>query len=196
MGGLPMEDRSNGYEAIATAFTRARDRTIGPRVVKEWASGLAPGTCVLDLGCGFGVPITEALLQAGFEVHGVDASATMVAKFRERFPEVRVECCPVEESAFFGRTYDAVVAWGLLFLLPAEAQVRLIGKVAGVLNRGGQFLFTSPKEPISWLDGMTDLPSVSLGRAVYVAEMAAQGVELVGTDEDEGGNYYYFGRKG
>ncbi len=190
-----MDDKTNGYEAIAVAFTRARDRSIGPRVVKEWAKGLVPGTCVLDLGCGFGAPISEVLLEEGFEVNGVDASATMVAKFRERFPGVRVECCPVEESRFFDRTYDAVVAWGLLFLLPAETQRSLIGKVAGVLNRGGRFLFTSPKEPIFWLDGMTDLPSVSLGHDAYVAEMAAHGMELEGNEVDEGGNYYYFGRK-
>lgn len=158
----------------------------------KWAKGLQPGASILDIGCGHGVPISQALLQAGFKVHGVDASPTLVSKFSERFPDVPVECCPVEESLFFGRTFDAAVAWGLMFLLPAETQRSLIDKVAQSLNRLGQFLFTSPKLPCTWPDSLTGLPSISLGRQAYEQELAAHGLSLLGNDEDEGENYYYF----
>ena len=107
-----MQDRSNGYEAIAEAFTRARTPSIGPRIVRKWAKRLQPGASVLDIGCGYGVPISEALLQEGFAVYGVDASETLVAKFRKRFPEATVEWSSVEESPFFNRTFNAVVARG------------------------------------------------------------------------------------
>jgi 2-polyprenyl-3-methyl-5-hydroxy-6-metoxy-1,4-benzoquinol methylase len=187
-----VRDWSNGYEGIAEGFTRARTLSIGPRVVRKWAQRLPSGTSVLDLGCGNGIPISEALFQEGFAVFGVDASETLVSKFRDRFPEAAVECGSVEESPFFHRTFDAVVAWGLMFLLPADAQRSLIGKVAGALNRGGHFLFTSPREACSWMDGMTGLPSISLGHEAYERELEAQGLVLVGNDEDEGGNYYYF----
>ena len=36
------------------------------------------------------------------------------------------------------------------------------------------------------MDGMTGLPSVSLGYDVYAQELAAHGLVLVGNDEDEG----------
>src|SRR6185436_502859 len=137
----------------------------------------------------------EALLQEGLTVYGVDASETLVAKFREQFPNVNVECSPVEESLFFSRTFDAVLAWGLMFLLPADTQRSLIGKVARALNSQGQFLFTSPREVCSWMDGMTGLPSISLGHEVYEQELAAHGLALVGNDKDEGENYYYFATK-
>src|SRR3954462_4923429 len=121
-----MADKSNGYEDIAEAFTRVRTVSIGPNVVRKWAKGLRPGASVLDLGCGNGVPISEVLIQEGFAVHGVDASATLGAKFRERFPNATVECASVEDSAFFHRRFDAVVAWGLMFLLSPETQRNLI----------------------------------------------------------------------
>jgi 2-polyprenyl-3-methyl-5-hydroxy-6-metoxy-1,4-benzoquinol methylase len=188
-------DKSNGYEAIAEAFSRARTVSIGPLTVRNWAKRLQPGASILDIGCGNGVPISQALLQEGFAVHGVDASETLVAKFRMRFPETPVECNSVEESPFFHRTFDAVVAWGLMFLLTADAQRRLIAKVARALKRDGHFLFTSPGVPLSWNDGMTDLPSLSLGQEVYEQELSANGFVLSGNDEDEGENYYYFATK-
>ena len=39
---------------------------------------------------------------------------------------------------------------------------------------------------------MTGLPSISLGHEVYEQELSAHGLVLVGNDEDEGQNYYYF----
>lgn len=150
---------------------------------------------MLDIGCGHGVPITEALIQDGFEVFGVDASPTLVAAFRERFPGAHVECNGVEDSAFFGRNFDGVVAWGLLFLLAAERQRPLIGRMAEVLKPRGQLLFTAPREVCTWEDSLTGLESRSLGREVYESELRAHGLVLTGNDTDEGRNYYYFATK-
>lgn len=83
---------------------------------------LPPRGSVLDIGCGNGVPISEVLIADGFEIYRVDASATMVAAFRNRFPGVSVECSAVEDSALFGRTFDGVVAWGLVFLMTRDMQ--------------------------------------------------------------------------
>ena len=74
-------------------------------------------------------------------------------------------------------------------------QRSLIGKVARTLNRHGHFLFTSPKVPCTWLDSLTGLASISLGHDVYEQELTAHGLLLVGNDEDEGENYYYFATK-
>jgi 2-polyprenyl-3-methyl-5-hydroxy-6-metoxy-1,4-benzoquinol methylase len=188
-------DASHGYEAIADDFARARTPSIGPRVVQRWAQRLHPDTAVLDVGCGNGVPISEALIAMGFTVYGVDASASMIAKFQERFPDANVECSPAEDASFFDSKFDAAVAWGLMFLLPAELQQRVIANIARVVDRHGHFLFTSPNQPCSWMDGMTGLPSLSLGHDAYVRELERNGMVLVGNDEDEGQNYYYFAQK-
>ncbi|MBS1726004.1 MAG: class I SAM-dependent methyltransferase [Armatimonadetes bacterium] len=185
-------DRSNGYEAIAHTFAEARSNSIGATKVREWARNLAPGAIILDIGCGGGVPISQVLIEDGFNVFGVDASETLVQEFRQRFPSQMVECSTVEDSSFFDRKFDAVVSWGLMFLLPADAQRELIGKVARALNPGGRFLFTSPRDLCTWLDGMTGLESRSLGQKAYEACFQENGLELVGNAVDEGENYYYF----
>jgi SAM-dependent methyltransferase len=191
-------DKSNGYEEIAPAFIAGRGRDSaesGVSVVADWSRMLPAGAAVLDLGCGTGVPISLTLIQRGFKVHGVDASPTMVAAFRARFPTVHVECAAVEESDFFGRAFDGVVAWGLFFLLDAEIQRRLVAKVAAVLPGGGRFLFTAPSEIDSWADAMTGRTSISLGYEAYRNALEAEGMPLVGTGRDEADNHYYMAQK-
>jgi len=157
---------------------------------------LPSGATVLDMGCGTGLPISQALIERGFKVYGVDASPTIVAAFRARFPTVPVERAAVEDSDFFARTFDGVVAWGLFFLLDAEIQRRLIGKVAGVLHSGGRLLFTAPHEGGSYPpDVMTGRPQFSLGYEEYRKTLEAEGMLLVGTHCDEGENHYYFAQK-
>jgi SAM-dependent methyltransferase len=191
-------DKSNGYEEIAAIFISGRGRNhsgVGASVVAEWSQTLPGGATVLDLGCGTGVPILEALIDHGINVFGVDASPKMVAAFRANFPTVPVECAAVEDSIFFGRTFDGVVALGLFFLLDVKVQRRLIAKIASVLRNGGRFLFTAPSQSCSWRDAMTGRTSISLGYEAYRKALEAEGMSLVGTHLDEGENHYYFAQK-
>ena len=185
-------DPSNGWEAVAAELIASRQRSrIGQATIRTWARGLPAGASILDLGCGSGVPVSEALIENGLAVTGVDASPTLVAAFRERFPQAAAVCEPVERSAFFGRTFDGIVAIGLLFLLPADTQRDLIRKLGAVLRPGGQLLFTSPAQRCTWTDLMTGRMSVSLGAEKYAALLTEAGLRLTGTCVDEGGNYYY-----
>ena len=187
-------DKSNGYEAIASIFIPGRGRSkssVGGSVVAEWSESLPAGATILDLGCGTGIPISLTLITRGFNVYGVDASPSMIAEFRVNFPAAPAQCAAVEDSDFFGRSFDAVVAWGLFFLLTAEVQLKLIGKIAAILPGGGRLLFTATSQPCSWLDAMTERPSISLGSDAYRAAIEAENMTLVGTYVDGGENYYY-----
>lgn len=141
-------DPSNGWDDIAEDFLRARNPHIGPAKVREWGRILPPGGSILDLGCGHGVPISQALMEDGFQVYGVDASEKMIAAFRARFPQAEAECSAAEESAFFDRTFDGVIAWGLLFLLPPETQAIVIRKAAQALKPGGKLLLHRRRKPL------------------------------------------------
>ena len=191
-------DKSNGYEEIAPVYISGRGRNssgIGASVVAEWSRLLAPGAAILDLGCGTGVPISQTLIERGFTVYGVDASASMIAAFRARFPTVPVECAAAEESAFFDRTFDGVVAWGLFFLLDARVQRKLIRKLGATLPSGGRLLFTAPRQVCSWIDAMTGRTSISLGHEAYREALEEEGMSLVETHVDEGENFYYSAQK-
>lgn len=146
---------------------------------------------MLDLGCGHGLPISQALITAGLVVYGVDASPRMIAAFRAKFRGVQAECNAVEDSHFFGRRFDGIVAWGLMFLLPPEAQSQLIHKVSRALKDGGRFLFTSPWQACQWSDNQTGRISVSLGSSEYRRVLESEGLILVGETDDEGENHHY-----
>lgn len=186
---------SNGYEEVAERFMLSRDTQIGAATVRDWSKRLTRGASILDLGCGHGIPISEVLIQEGFVLYGVDASAKMITAFRARFPDACAECAAVEDSAFWGCVFEGVVAWGLLFLLPPEVQVRLIYKVGKALRNGGQFLFTAPREAVAWNDAQTGRESRSLGFRAYQQILRAESMVLVGEGSDQGGNHYYFAAK-
>jgi SAM-dependent methyltransferase len=196
-----IEDGSNGYEAIASIYVAGRGTrpivgdAIGAATVRTWAQAFPPGATVLDLGSGPGEPSTRILQEAGLATYAVDASSAMVAAFRERFPGVPIEHSSVEASGFFERSFDGVLAWGLLFLLEPAAQALVIEKVAAALNPGGRFLFTAPKEALEWLDAMTGRPSRSLGAQSYERLLREVGLTWVAEAQDEGENHYYFAER-
>jgi SAM-dependent methyltransferase len=194
-------DSSNGYDDIAETFIARRGQrpavgdAIGAATVRSWAQAFPDGATVLDLGAGPGEPSTRMLREAGLDTFAIDASPAMVAAFRQRFPDVPVECGAVETSTFFDRQFDGILAWGLLFLLEPGVQERVIQKVARALKPGGRFLFTAHTEPVEWLDAMTGRPSRSLGAIRYEALFRAAGLSWVGEARDEGDNHYYFVEK-
>jgi SAM-dependent methyltransferase len=190
----PVGDKSNGYEDMAEHFMRARNPCIGPETVREWSKSLPRGASILELGCGHGM-ISRVLIEEGFDVYGVDASAKLIAAFRERFPGAHARCVAVEDSDFFGRSFDAIVAWGLKYLLPADLQELVIRKAAQALTPGGRFLFTSGAQPVTWNDSLTGRESVSLGAEAYRRMLQAQGLMLEPELSDEGENYYYSAAK-
>jgi 2-polyprenyl-3-methyl-5-hydroxy-6-metoxy-1,4-benzoquinol methylase len=188
-------DKSNGYEAAAKEFIAARSTDIGAATICEWSRSLRRGGNVLDLGCAHGVPITQLLIDGGFSVYGVDASATLIAEFRRRFPTASAQCASVEDSDFFGRQFDGIIAVGLLFLLSSERQEIVLQRIALTMVSNGKFLFTAPAGAVRWSDSLTGRESLSLGSARYEELLRCWEMELLGEANDQGGNHYYFCRK-
>jgi SAM-dependent methyltransferase len=188
-------DRSNGYEAISEEFLArrgsGRSTGIGVKEVRNWARTLPRGSSVIDLGCGPGFPLTVMLVDEGLHVFGVDAAPSFVAAFQRNLPGIPIICEAAQESRLFDRTFDAVLTWGLMFLLHAEDQHRLVQRFAEILEPGGRLLFTSTAKPAVWNDAMTGLESLSLGAEQYRNLLGAVGISVVEEYEDEGENHYF-----
>lgn len=184
-------DKSNGYENIAATFIKVRGKTIGISSVRNWVRTLQQNSTILDLGCGSGYPITKVLIDEGMNVYGIDASPTLVEAFRQHFPDTPVVCEAAEDSLFFNRKFDGIIAWGLLFLMPKEVQKSVIQKAADALKTGGKLLFTAPCQKTEWKDVLTGNLSTSLGAATYKELLFVSGLSLIEEFEDEGGNHYY-----
>lgn len=185
------EDLSNGWETIANGFLSDRSPAIGVATIENWSRSFDPGEAVLDVGCGFGGPYTQGLIDKGIKVYGVDASHALIQEYRKRFPTVAAKCEAVEVSSFFDRTFDGILSVGVIFLLPRENQILALRKMAMALNRSGKFLFSAPYQVCDWDDLSTGRKSMSLGRETYTSILRKQDLVLMDEYADEGGNHYY-----
>ena len=187
-------DQSNGYENIAEKFIKVRGQTlngIGAGCVRLWVQSLPRNSSVLDLGCGSGIPLTKVIVDEGMQVYGIDASQSLVTEFQKNLPDIFIACEPVEESTFFNQKFDAILAWGLLFLLPETVQMDVLHKVSNALEPGGKFLFTAPYQKAEWQDLLTGRISTSLGAKIYKKVLNECGVRVVEEFYDEGDNHYF-----
>ncbi|WP_165225591.1 class I SAM-dependent methyltransferase [Affinirhizobium pseudoryzae] len=184
-------DYSAGWDAVSDQFMAIRSK-VGTALVLEWARDHLPRSApILDIGCGSGVPIAQALVNDGFSVWGVDASPSLIAAYRRNLPDMAAVCEPAQNSTFFDRTFLGVMSIGLLFLLDEDDQRKLLTNAANLLEPGGRFLFSAPREACRWRDMLTDRISMSLGEEAYAAHLASMGLRLNGCRSDEGGNNYY-----
>jgi len=187
-----MIDSATAYEINATRFLDNRDRsTIGANVVRQWAESIDQSSEVLEIGCGSGYPITLELVDVGLKVWAIDSSPSLLDEFRARVPNAECRCERLQDSTFFERKFSAVVAVGVLFLLPADEQIKLLMRVTDILEKQGKFIFTAPVETGGWYDNITGLECVSLGSERYRSELISLGFENIKSIIDSGKNHYY-----
>ncbi len=188
------------YTLIANHYAKERENSrIGLKELDELLVNLPKGAHILDFGAGTGKPITERIVQNPheFKVYAVDSSSEMVKIFSENFPTIPVQCASILEFDFFAETFDAAIAWGVMFHLTEPEQQSAIQRIASVLKSGGYFLFSSGKEAGMRSGAMYDVEFsyYSLGSEKYQKTLAEQGMTLLSECFGEGENYYYLAQK-
>lgn len=110
------------------------------------AAGVGAGDRVLDVGCGNGA-LSRAAAARGATVTGVDISAPMLARARERATAEGLAIDFVEADAqvhAFAEPFDAVVSrFGVMFFADPEAA---FANLAAALRPGGRLAFVCWQE--------------------------------------------------
>lgn len=99
------------------------------------------GSKILDLGCGSGRD-AAFLLESGYNLRGVDASANMIEEALKEHPELAgrlsVEAVPLPEgSALLKETFQAVVAMAMLMHVPEQDLFQTAFQIKRMLGGGG-----------------------------------------------------------
>jgi SAM-dependent methyltransferase len=189
------------YDLIADWYRGDRSSSIGVPEALRAVARLPRHSRVLDLGCGNGWPITDALVNAGHRVVGFDSSPGMLERFRVSLPHtpvVRADCraCPFVDGAF-----DAAVSWGMLFHLTPRDQATAFASVSRVLKPGAPFLFTAaeiediPADDPGITGAMNGVTFRYYAVRSYSTLIAEYGFALEEEYDDPGVSTYYFARK-
>jgi SAM-dependent methyltransferase len=168
----PEYDASTYGERIADVYDQWHRVPKNADAVVAFLGGLAGRGPVLELGIGTG-RIALPLAQRGLEVHGIDASPSMVAKLRakpggERIPVAIGDFASIPGEGRFSLVF---VVFNTFFgLLTQEAQVGCFEAVARHLTDEGLFVIEAFVPDLSRFDRGQRVEALSVDPDVVILE--------------------------
>lgn len=141
-----MTDPALSFGSVADAYDRARPTY--PREAAAWLVGEEAVT-VLELGAGTG-KLTEVLVGLGHDVHATDPDDAMLARLRERLPDVPTSVASAEQIPAPDGTFDVVVVAQAFHWFDHD---RALPEIARVLKPGGRLalVWNQRDEQIPWV---------------------------------------------
>ena len=188
------------YDQIAESYMAQVTRP-GPTPRHAWVDRfcrrLAPGSALLDLGCGPGVPTTAALVAEGHVVTGLDLSPRQIALAASNVPNALFSVGDVLSAHFDDSSVDGVVMLHVITHVPRDRHAAVLTRIRGWLCTRGWLLinFGTNDSPAwleenflghgvqSWTNGWAPQRSLSL---LAHAGFRVEAADVVVTQEPEG----------
>lgn len=201
-GAAPGSERIAAlYERHARQYDRDRGRGLQEKAwLDRFLERVPPAGTVLDIGCGMGEPIARHVLQAGFNVVGVDTSPSLIALCQARFPGAEWHVGDMRQLGL-GRRFEGLIAWDSFFHLDAADQRAMFPRFAAHAQSGAPLLFTSgPARGVSIGEYCGEpLYHASLDPAEYRQLLSAHGFRVLShlvEDPDCGGHTVWLAQCG
>ena len=180
-----------GYDRVTTNYLRLVESMAGSHVRTKYLEALAERTAsgarVLELGCGAGVPMTQAL-SGRYAVVGLELAANQLALARANAPLASLVRGDMVRLPFGDRAFDGAAAFYSMTHVPRDEHVSLLAEIMRVLRPGGCLVLTMGSS-----DNPDGVEQDWLGAPMFFSHFdGARNVELVReagfevlSDEDE-----------
>lgn len=133
-----------GYRSIAPTYHC--QRVAREQVNVDWLDRLSeylPSSgCVVDLGCGSGVPITRYFADRGYKVTGYDISPEMLDIARVEVPKASFEQISIEEIELMPASIDLVLSFFAIIHIDRSYHEALFTNIIEWLRPGGVAFLT------------------------------------------------------
>jgi SAM-dependent methyltransferase len=165
--------QAQAFDQIGEKYDLAFPHKEGQVAAGEWLTErLRPGARVLDVGCGTGLPTARRLVDAGFQVTGIDISERMLQLARHNVPEgifAQLDAAEMVATDLIDMAspdpvvpFDAIVDFFCLLMLPRVEIPATLSRLHDLLRPGGYFLLGMVEE------NLDDAPIAFLGSPVRV----------------------------
>jgi len=130
----------SGYNEIAKEYQAERSIFEHKKELEKIVSLLPEDAKVLDVGCGAGVPVTEFLVEAGFDVVGVDFSESMLKLARKNVPKAKFIKESMTKLGFKDDSFNGLTAFYSIIHVPREKHLSLFQSFHRILKPKGIML--------------------------------------------------------
>jgi SAM-dependent methyltransferase len=161
-------EQAEAFDAIGDRYDEAFPHKEGQLAAGNWlTAAVPPGSRVLDLGCGTGLPTIRQLVAAELQVTGVDLSGGMLARAKANAPQADfvqadIADLPADGPLAHGRFAAVTAFFSLLMLRRAEIPPTLRA-VHGLLAPGGLLALSMVEADVD------DVPIPFLGHTIRVS---------------------------
>jgi SAM-dependent methyltransferase len=144
--GLPTAELNEGYTTWSQTYDHPTEQDPDPiqalegPVMRRHVEGLPDGP-VLDVACGTGRH-TAYIVEAGHEVLGIDSNEAMLAKAKQKLPDVEFKVGDLANIPVDDAGYESVIC-GLAFSHLPELRPA-VEELARVLKPGGTVAISAP----------------------------------------------------
>jgi 2-polyprenyl-3-methyl-5-hydroxy-6-metoxy-1,4-benzoquinol methylase len=193
--------------AGAAGGPRAESDDAGEDGYAPWLSDLKArlpaNGCVLDVGCGCGVPVARSLTAAGHNVTGVDISEVQIERARRLVPRASFLQADATQLDFPHGSFDAVVCLYALIHMPLDEQPRLLHRIADWLRPSGWLLATTGQDAWTgaedrWFQGPAAMWWSQADAATYRSWITEAGLEITAQEfvpEGDSGHALFWARR-
>lgn len=174
-------EQAEAFDAIGDRYDEAFPHKEGQVAAAAWlAASVPPGSRVLDLGCGTGLPTARQLADAGLRVVGVDLSGGMLARARANVPTAEFVQADIADLPAGGPLppggFSGAAAFFSLLMLRRSEIPDTLRAVHDLLEPGGLLALSMVEADVD------DVPIPFLGHTIRVSGYLRGELRQVVTD--------------